>query len=278
MSMVVRLARYEDRAAACEAEGKAIKGLTYLNDVWDEFFRDQQGELLIGEIDGKVVAVGKYTLLHDQSAWLETLRVDPAYQGRGIGKAFYERFLRHASFQGVQNLRMYTGTSNVVSKGLAERYGFRLEASYRGASWKAQPLSGADAEPQEFLKLGPQAAVAQLLPLAAAWDGHVVMNRTFYPANAATFAGMAREGKVYAQPESGSVCILGYRFLPERGLHLALTAGDHQAVIRFAKQEVVRRNLPQVTIMFPPALQSLQQELEEAGFVVEGGDCIVMGR
>ena len=283
MSLSIRLAKYEDREAACAAEGKAIRGLTYLNDMWDEFYRDQSGLLLVGEYteagQSQVVAVGKYTLLPDHSAWLETLRVDPAYQGRGIGKAFYERFLQQAQFQGVQALRMYTGTSNKVSKGLAERYGFRLEAAYRGASWTAPAeQTHLGASETGFARLGPTAAVAQLLPLVSAWDGHVVMNRTFYPANTAIFAAMAREGKVYAEPQSGSICILGHRFLPERGLHLALLAGDEDAVLRFAKDETVRRGLPKVTVNFPPSRSDMQQRIVEHGFELEAGDCIVMGR
>lgn len=286
MSIIVRSARYEDREAACAAEMKAIRGLRYLNDVWDQFYQDQSGELLVGEVDGQVVAVGKYTLLCDGSAWLETLRVDPQFQGRGIGKAFYTRFLQHAAFQGVRSLGMYTGTSNVVSKGLAERYGFRLAAAYRGASWQASAAqSEVDKECAEnasyappFIPVGPNEAVAQLLPLAASWDGHVIMNRTFYPANAGIFAGMAREGKVYVQPSSGSICILGYRFLKERGLHLALAAGDISEVLRFAKAEVLRLGLPQVTIMYPPHNHILQEQLLAAGFVLETSDCIVMAK
>ena len=285
MSLLVRKAKYEDRQDAVAAEMKAVRSLHYLNDTWDQFYLDQSGELLVGEVDGRVVAVGKYTLLYDGSAWLETLRVDPEFQGQGIGKGFYTRFLAHAAFQGVNTLGMYTGTSNVVSKGLAERFGFRLSAAYRGASWKAAKEGNADtgvqseAEPAHgFHPLPPPAAVAQLLPLAASWDGHVIMNRTFYPATAGTFAGMARESKVYLHPASGSICILGHRFLRERGLHLALAAGDVPRILDFAKSEVLRQGLPQVTIMFPPRNSELQQMLLTAGFELEGSDCIVMTR
>ncbi|MCL2497223.1 MAG: GNAT family N-acetyltransferase [Symbiobacteriaceae bacterium] len=282
MSILVRLARYEDRTAAVAAETKAVRGLHYLDDVWDLFFRDQSGELLVGEVEGKVVAVGKYTLLYDSSAWLETLRVDPEYQSRGIGKAFYTRFLERAAFQGVRSLGMYTGTSNQVSKGLAERFGFRLAAAYRGASWKAGAEQGSTPGEQDpwqgFVPLSPGQAVAQLTPLAATWDGHLIMNRTFYPANAATFAGMAREGKVFYHPLSGSICVLGYRFLGERGLHLALAAGDIPRILAFSKARVEQLALPQVTIMFPPAEQKLQEQLLAGGFVLEAADCIVMER
>jgi len=279
MSILVRKACYEDRQDAVAAEMKAVRNLHYLNNTWDQFFLDQSGELLVGEVDDRVVAVGKYTLLYDGSAWLETLRVDPEYQGKGIGKAFYTRFLQHASFQGVRTLGMYTGTSNVVSKGLAESFGFRLSAAYRGASWKAPAGDCSDiAADIGFVPLSPAAAVAQLLPLSSAWDGHVIMNRTFYPATAGNYHGMALDGKVYHHPESGSICILGWRFLQERGLHLALAAGDIPKILAFAKSEVIRLGLPQVTIMYPPRNLQLQELLQGSGFVTEASDCIVMTR
>jgi hypothetical protein len=87
---------------------------------------------------------------------------------------------------------------------------------------------------------------------------------------------MARERKVFMQPKSGSICILGHRFLKERGLHLALAAGDIQEILHFAKEEALRQHLPQVTIMYPPHNSKLEEELHKAGFTPEPYDCIVL--
>lgn len=73
----------------------------------------------VAEVDGKIVGIGKLTLLYDGSAWLETLRVDPAYQGNGVGKAIYRRYLEEAAELNAPALRMYTGVKNAVSAGLA---------------------------------------------------------------------------------------------------------------------------------------------------------------
>ena len=76
----------------------------------------------------------KLTVLPDGSAWLEALRVAPFAQGKGVGKQFYQHFFTVARERGIPSMRMYTGVRNAVSKGLAERFGFRLAATYRGAS------------------------------------------------------------------------------------------------------------------------------------------------
>ena len=273
MEVLVRQAVYGDREAAVCAEIKAVRGLRYLDDVWDQFYNDQSGELLVGEIDGKVVAVGKYTLLPDSSAWLETLRVDPEFQGRGIGKAFYRRFLERAAMQEVSVLGMYTTTNNAVSKGLAERFGFSLSATYRGASLK---VANSSADTARFIPLSPSEAVLKLMPVIDIWDNHVVLNRTFYPATADNFAAMAREGKVLYNPSSGSLCILGYRFLRERDLHLAFLQGDIDEVIAFALKEACLRGHQGLSIMFPPKLTAIENYLAEKGFAIDPTDCIVM--
>ena len=284
MSIIVRKAKYEDRQAAVAAEHKAVRNLYYLDEVWDQFYNDENGELLVGEVDGVVVAVGKYTTLPDRSVWLETLRVDPQFQGRGIGKAFYERFVERATEYKTETMGMYTGTSNVVSKGLAERYGFSLAATYRGASWKLPGGDEVDASEyilspgQEFSRADAATATEMATPLFSNWDNHIVLNRTFYPATTGNIAGMARSGWAYHHEATKSFCILGSRFLKERGLHLALCGGDVDTILAFAKAEVWRQQLPQVTIMFPPKNSEFEAALLAAGFVLEPSDCIVMAR
>ena len=91
-TFTIRAARAEDRAACVAAEQAAIAGPYYLGDVWEMFLADD-GELTVAAgPDGTPVAVGKLTRLYGPHAWLETLRVLPACQGRGIGKDFYMRW------------------------------------------------------------------------------------------------------------------------------------------------------------------------------------------
>ncbi len=179
-----------------------MPGLQYLPRVFDAFVADETGELCVAEIDGAIVGCGKFTLVPDGSAWLETLRVIPAYQGLGVGKRLYERFFELAERTGSPTLRMYTGLSNVVSKGLAERFGFRLAGTYRGA-WQACGPAAAPLTLPAFHQItDPDTATALLMPFHDKWAGFLVMNRTFYALTPALCADLAQKGMVYAEPST----------------------------------------------------------------------------
>ena len=96
------------------------------------FINDLEGDWSVEEVDGEVVACGKYSILPDSSAWLETLRVIPQKQGIGLGKRLYEHWLKLSELKGVKTMRMYTGVNNSVSKGLASRYGLNVAEKFHG--------------------------------------------------------------------------------------------------------------------------------------------------
>ncbi|MCJ7622744.1 MAG: GNAT family N-acetyltransferase, partial [Anaerolineaceae bacterium] len=106
VEIVVRRARNDDREQVFEVESKSTPRLSYVPKVFDMFLSDETGEFLVAEVNECLVACGKFTVVPDGSAWLETLRVIPEYQGLGIGKRFYERFFEIARQKGVPKMRM----------------------------------------------------------------------------------------------------------------------------------------------------------------------------
>lgn len=273
-TITVRRARRDDLDAINRVEAGSTPSLRYVARVFDDFVSDEIGEFSVAEIDGQVVACGKFSLMPDHSAWLETLRVLPAYQGRGAGKRLYERFFEVARREGVTTMRMYTGVTNLVSKGLAERFGFRLAGTFRGA-WL--PLEAAAGPAPAFTPVtDPARATALLMPHAARWTGFVVMNRTFYALSPVLCADFSRAGRVFEERASGSVVVLGARFMPEQALHLGLYAGDAQACLDFAAHLGVERGAGRVSCLFPPAAADIQAALTGRGFRLESSDFIVM--
>ena len=209
-------------------------------------------------------------------AWLETLRVIPERQGLGIGKRFYERFFDIARSRGVTTMRMYTGVKNVVSRGLAERFGFQFAATYRGAWAPCSPgairtLKGA------FQRVtDPEEATAFLMPFRERWTGFLVMNRTFYSLTPALCADLAEKGMVYEDPASGSVITLGARFIPEHALHIGVFGGDSEACLGFAMQKGIGLGVGRLSCLFPPSAADVQDILTKCGFQLEPSDFIVM--
>ncbi len=275
MGITLRRARATDREQILEVEARAIRTVRYIAEVFGQWVADDEGHLSVAEIDGELAGVGKFTVMPDRSAWLEALRVDPEAQGRGIGKRFYELFLSAARHKRIKTLRMYTGVKNAVSKGLAERFGFRLAATYRGA-WL--PVSVGPAQPvTQFIEVtDPDRATALVMPHAERWTGFMVMNRTFMAINPATCAALAAEGKVYEHQPSGSVIVLGARFMPQQGLHVALFTGDEDACLAFACRQAAEQRVPKLQVMFPPTAERIQAMLLTKGFQLEESDCIVM--
>ncbi|MEO6060337.1 MAG: GNAT family N-acetyltransferase [Thermoflexales bacterium] len=273
-TITVRPARPDDLDAIIAVEAGSTPGLRYVARVFDDFVSDEAGEFSVAEIDGQIIACGKFSLMPDHSAWLETVRVLPACQGLGVGKRLYERFFEVAWREHVSTMRMYTGLTNGVSKGLAERFRFGLAGTYRGV-WL--PLEAAAGPAPAFVPVAdPERAAALLMPHHARWTGFVVMNRTFYALTPILCADFARAGRVFEDRASGSVVVLGARFMPEQALHIALYAGDTRACLDFAAHLGVARGAGRLNCLFPPAAADIQSALTERGYRLESSDFIVM--
>lgn len=270
----MRKARCEDQEKIIEVESKATPNLSYISNVFDMFLTDKTGDFSVAEVEGKVVACGKFTLLPDGSAWLETLRVIPERQGLGIGKRFYERFFDIARLKTVKTMRMYTGEKNVVSKGLAERYGFRQAATYRGARLNKACMKTSHFNFQKVTD--PAKATSLLMPYREKWTGFMVLNRTFYSITVELCEELARKGLLYEDPISQSVIALGARFMPEQELHIGVFGGDSDACVKFAMQKGLEKRVQGLSCLFPPSEEGIQKILTDYGFQILPSDFLVM--
>jgi len=275
MNIVLRRARPEDREKVAWVESKSTPNLSYTPHVFDMFVDDRVGEFSVEELDGELVACGKYTIVPDGSAWLETLRVVPERQGLGLGKRLYEHWLELAHAQGVKAMRMYTGVTNVVSSGLAERYGLTLQGTFKGATLHIHAGAGVRGG---FIPVpDPKEATDLLMPLEDEWVDWLVMNRTFYRLSPALCEDMAKRGMVYADPKTGSVVTLGARFIPEQALHVGVWGGDPDACLRFAAWKAAERGVPQLSCYHEETATRIGKELARNGFKFDASDYIVKG-
>ncbi len=274
MNVVLRKAKPEDREKVAWVESKSTPTLRYTPFVYDEFLSDG-GEFSVEELDGELVACGKYTPLPDGSAWIETLRVIPERQGLGLGKRLYDHWLKLAEEQHVKALRMYTGISNVVSAGLAERYGLTLQGTFKGNTVPAKP---GDGNPGGFKQVTDGKKAAKLLmPLKEDWANWLVMNRTFYRFSPEIIEWMAEKGMVYEDKKTGSVVTAGARFMPHQALHVGVYGGDADACLSFAKWKAADKGIPQVSCFHEVTRPKTSAALAKNGFKVDAGDYIVKG-
>lgn len=277
MGISLRRARVEDKANVLQVEALSTPNLRYLGAVFEHWVHDQVGELIIAELGNRVVGVGKLTVVPDGSAWLEALRVIPEAQGQGVGKSFYQRFFEIAARQHIPAMRMYTGIRNVTSKGLAERFGFHLAATYRGASLAVPAAANGETLPTGFKQITDAVdATNLLLSLKQQWNGFLVMNRTFYALTPELCAAWTAEGKIYHEPTGNSLLALGARFQADRALQVACLSGDLQRCLAFAAQRARQYSVPKLQCLFPPQATELEQTLVQHKYQLDSSDYIVM--
>lgn len=276
MAIVIRRAKIEDKARVLGVEATATPNLRYLQVMFDHWVHDSVGELSVAELDGVLVGVAKFTVLPDGSAWLEALRVSSAAQGKGVGKAFYQRFFRLAQERQVTTMRMYTGVSNLTSKGLAERFSFELAATYRGASCGVRPPTRTDLK-YSFQQVNDCVRAQELImPLNGVWTGFMVMNRTFYAFSPSLCTSWANEDKVYYDEASQSMLVLGARFQAEQSLHIACLSGNIAKCLAFAEHKAHQLAVPKLVCLFPSQATALAAALLQYGFQPDAADYIVM--
>jgi GNAT superfamily N-acetyltransferase len=83
------------------------------------------GEFLIGEWDGVLVAMGGFRRTGAARAEIKRMRVEPAYQGRGLGQILLAELESRARALGYHTLHLDTSVAQVPAQRLYERNGYR---------------------------------------------------------------------------------------------------------------------------------------------------------
>lgn len=91
----------------------------------DEGLSLSRGGFFVTEIAGRVVAICQAHLRHD-GAWLEAMRVDPEFQGRGLATGLTSHVLEACARWGCRRARLSTAVTNApVHHFVGTRLGFR---------------------------------------------------------------------------------------------------------------------------------------------------------
>lgn len=100
----------------------------------EDHYLEGVGELLVGSLEDRVVAMGGYVppsewkesfvALGPDTAELTRMRVDPDWHGEGFGTAIYRELERRARSEGFERFVLDTGTANDRSRGFYEGLDF----------------------------------------------------------------------------------------------------------------------------------------------------------
>jgi ribosomal protein S18 acetylase RimI-like enzyme len=131
--MNIRLYRETDHDAVWELHILAIReaGAYLGSGPWDDDLHHideaylQGGTFLIGEEDGRIVAMGAFRKISEERAEIKRMRVHPAFQRRGYGQMILQELEARALAMGYTVLFLDTATVLIAAQNLYRKNGFR---------------------------------------------------------------------------------------------------------------------------------------------------------
>jgi GNAT superfamily N-acetyltransferase len=270
LELTIRPARPDDRPSMERICAQMWEGDDYVPYVWDEWLADGRGPLIVGELDGQVVALSKITFQTPHQAWLQGMRVDPGFRGRGIAGRFLQYSLAYARDRGARAARLSTADHNTPVHISAGRAGMERIGVY--VAWVAEPLP--DGAPPSFLSPDDRAQVEAFLrasPVLAFCRGVYGLGWEWQELTPARIAESLEGRLIAAQPAPGgglaALAITGYDD-EDRRLTIGLTDGEPAAVtalLAALRAQATRLGAERVRA-FVPDLEWLRDAFRAAGF------------
>jgi hypothetical protein len=104
----------------------------------------------------------------------------------------------------------------------------------------------------------------------------MVMNRTFYKWSPALCKWLTEREMVYKDKVSGSVIVMGGRFMEDQQLHIGLYDGDPEKCLEFAQFKGAAKGVKSMHCLYPEDKSWIEKDLLDYGFKMESSPFIVM--
>jgi GNAT superfamily N-acetyltransferase len=124
MDLMIRRARRSDKRDVLAAVRTIWGGQDRIPDVFDRWVTHRTGPFFVAESEGRVVAMGKLTVVSPTEAWLEGGRVAPRWRRKGIATALFAHRIAYAGERGFRVLRFSTASDNTPILRAAKHFGF----------------------------------------------------------------------------------------------------------------------------------------------------------
>ena len=125
MDLVIRRARPSDKRDVLAAVRTIWGGHDRIPDVFNAWVTHRTGPFFVAESAGRVVGMGKVTVISPTEAWLEGGRVAPRWRRKGIATALMAHRVAYARDRGFRVLRLSTTSDNTPIHRAAKQLGFR---------------------------------------------------------------------------------------------------------------------------------------------------------
>jgi ribosomal protein S18 acetylase RimI-like enzyme len=128
----MRDARPEDRRAIFQFTRQTWGNYgDFIPRVWRSWINDPSGRFIVAELGGVAIGTAKITDFGSGEVWLQGLRVDPRYRGKGIARAINVEVARTLGRMKARAVRYSTGRTNWASRHIGGSFGFRIAVRLR---------------------------------------------------------------------------------------------------------------------------------------------------
>jgi RimJ/RimL family protein N-acetyltransferase len=204
MDLVIRRARRSDKRDVLAAVRTIWGGQDRIPDVFDTWVTHRTGPFFVAESAGRVVGMGKLTVVSRTEVWLEGGRVAPRWRKKGIATALIAHRIAYARERGFRVLRFSTASDNTPIHRAARRFGFARVATLSRHEAPAMPGS----PPARARRTQRRAVLHRLGPLLQrghGWEWRQITSRDVRSA-------IARGRVVVSDQSVGAAAVLGDRY------------------------------------------------------------------
>lgn len=235
---IYKIAQKTDLEFTDEIEKQALPIIDpyYKNNI-DIFTNEIEGDLIIVYDKDYPVGMGRYSFHPDGTMWLETVRVRPDYQRRGIGQGIYENYLKKAQENNIKTIRLYTEGFNEKSMALTKKMGYKIVYKYDYFSLNCQNKK----ESTDFKTIKDINKIMKIIEKNP-WQDLICINNVFYEQNKENISWFMDRDMVYID-DSYNLMILGARHNRNSVAYIGYMCGDYEKIINASKSLASNKTL-----------------------------------
>jgi RimJ/RimL family protein N-acetyltransferase len=241
----MRDARPEDKRAVLEFTRRTWGRYgDFIPRVWDRWIRQRGGRLIIADLGGVPVGMAKISDFGEGEIWLEGLRVDPGFRGKGIARAINVEVVDSLRKIKPRAVRYCTGAGNRASRHIGETFGFEIAARFRYFWRKARQgtLRGEFARPADGGAICDFMRSSSFLKLSAGLVGEGWIFREFRPERLRDYIKSRSVMTIKRSGRLVGVAVYTYE-VNDRSLSVGFIGGDRASIRALA------RNCPHLSKM-----------------------------
>jgi GNAT superfamily N-acetyltransferase len=257
MDLLIRRARPSDKREVLAAVRTIWGGNDRIPDVFDAWVMHRTGPFFVAESAGRVVGMGKLTVVSPGEAWLEGGRVAPRWRRKGIASTLIAHRIAYAHDRGFRVVRFSTASDNTPIHRAARQFGFTRVATLRRqeapAALGSPPARSTRSQQRAVLR-----RVGALVQRGHGWEWREITARDVRVAIA--------RGRVFVSDKNiGAAAVLGD---PYEGSLMVIAVGGRArplaGLLRGLRAEARRRGLHDVSFYASSAIE--RRAARSAGF------------